>query len=312
MVAGTQDNDLIYQNRPGSLDWTLLIYGDGGDVNVDDRDAEESIRYTSRNFLRTFNRSFWNAAGEFVDFEILPREVLGDGDPLVVQFYTPVRNSEGNPDQMIIGAANGVYESLDQGDTVTEIGKGIRINSIGYEPLAYGSRPNPNALYLGGSDDPEVFPGSKVWVRTGAQPAPLTRSVSYPGTRAIRAIAIDPRNGDHAFVVDSEAIYRTTNAGVSWTNVTGNIGGFNPSTLRSIAFAHTIYGNAVVVGTNRGVFISTPRSNFARWNPLGNFMPTVPVFDLRYDPKGDLLTAGTLGRGAFILNDVSLALLQAD
>ncbi len=62
LFAGVQDNDSIFQNRTGSLDWTLLIYGDSGDVNVDDRDPEESIRFTSRNFMRTLNRSFWRSA----------------------------------------------------------------------------------------------------------------------------------------------------------------------------------------------------------------------------------------------------------
>ncbi|HVR99463.1 MAG TPA: hypothetical protein VMW27_22765, partial [Thermoanaerobaculia bacterium] len=271
-----------------------------------------SVRFTSRNFLRTFNRSFWDDEGAFLDFEILPLEVLDGGEALRSQFYTPVRNSAGDPQRLVIGAANGVYESLDAGDTVTEIGPGIRINSIGFKPLAYGALPNPNALYLGGSDNPAVFPSNKVWVRTGAPPAPLTRSVSYPGTRAIRSIAIDPRDGDQAFVVDSGNVFRTKDAGVTWSNVTGNLGIFDPSVFRSVVFAHTAFGNALVVGTNRGVYISTARTGFTGWRQLGNAMPTVPVFDLRYDSRGDQITAGTLGRGAFVLPGVSLAVLQAD
>jgi photosystem II stability/assembly factor-like uncharacterized protein len=311
LFAGAQDDDAIAQNQPGSLDWGLLLYGDGGDVNVDDTTTpRRSVRYTSVNFLRLFNRSVWNTRGGLVSVALIPHTVLGGGAPIQAQFYTPVRLSAGNLLRMVIGARNGVYESFDRGDTVTAIAPGIRVNTVGYESIAYGAPANPDALYVGGNNAPP-FPGKKVWVRTLPPPAPLVQSLSYPGTLPIRAIAIDPANGDHAFVVDAASVYETADAGISWSNVTGNLGSFDPSILRSVTFASTPHGNAVVVGANRGAYLATAASGFASWNPVGKGMPTAPILDLRYDPAGDQLTAGLLGRGVWTLKDVGVAVLLA-
>lgn len=315
LFAGTQDNDAIVQLVPGSkYDWTLLLYGDGGDVNVDDMSTpDRSVRYTSVNFLRNFNRSTWDPDGNLLAVRFLPLTPL-DGAPAIQrQFYTPVRISKGDPDRLVIGAANGVYETMDQGETVSRVGPGIRINSLGFQALAYGAPANADALYVGGADVPAEFPGNKLWVRTGPPPAPLVRSLSYPGTLPIRAIAIDPTDGAHAFVVDAEHVYRTTNAGVAWTDVTDDlVEDFEPSILRSVTFANTPNGKAVVVGANRGVYVAPASEGYAKWSQIGKRLPNAPVFDVRYDSVNDQLVAGTLGRGIWTLNDIGLAVLMAD
>lgn len=313
LFAGTQDNDAALQNLPGGKDWSVLLYGDGGDVDVDDTSTpDRSVRYTSVNFLRNLNRSTWNSAGALLGVRFLPLVRL-DGAPAIVrQFYTPVRLSGGDRFRLVIGAQNGVYESFDRGETVRIIGPGIRTNSIGFQGVAYGSPANPDALYIGGSDVPSVFPGNKLWVRIGPPPAPLVRSLSYPGTLPIRALAIDPADGAHAFVVDAANVYRTTNAGVTWTNVTDDlVADLESSVLRSVTFANTPHGKAVVVGANRGVYIAPASEGYEEWSRLGEGMPTAPVLDVRYDPVGDRLTAGTLGRGVWTLNDIGLAVLMA-
>ncbi|MEA2558645.1 MAG: hypothetical protein QOH06_149 [Acidobacteriota bacterium] len=315
LLAGNHDNDLAYQLAPGDVEWDFLLYGDGGDVDVDNTTQAgigRSVRYSSVNFLRNVNRSTWNAANVFLGVRFLPLIVLDGGPALVRQFYTPLRLSAGNQLRLVIGGQNGVYESLDRGETIRAIAPGVRANSIGLQGVAYGSLNNPNALYVGGSNQPAVFPGRKLFVRTAPPPAPLVQSLSYPGTRPIGAITIDPNDGNHAFVVDASAIYRTTDAGATWTNVTGDIGDFEPSTLRSAAFIHTLQGDALAVGTNRGIYLASSRDGYASWNLLGGSMPTAPVLDLRYEAQSDKLVAGLLGRGAWTLSNVGLATLLAE
>ncbi|HWN44966.1 MAG TPA: RTX toxin [Thermoanaerobaculia bacterium] len=315
LIAGTQDNDLAVQLAPGDVEWDFLFYGDGGDVDIDNTTQaaiNRSLRYSSINFLRNVNRTTWNAANGLLAARFLPLIVLDGGPALQRQFYTPLRLSAGNPFQLVIGGLNGVYESFDRGETIRAIAPGIRVNSFGLQGVAYGSLDNPDALYVGGSNQPAITLGRKVFVRTSPPPAPLAQSLSYPGTRPVAAITIDPNNGSHAFVVDTGAIYRTTNAGVTWTDVSGDIGDFEPSVLRSAAFIHTLHGDALAVGTNRGVYLASARDGYASWNLLGGSMPTAPIMDLRYEPVTDKLVAGLLGRGAWTLNDVGLATLLAD
>jgi len=315
LMAGNQDNDLAVQLAPGDKEWDFLLYGDGGDVDIDNTTQaalNRSVRYSSVNFLRNANRTTWNAAGALIGVRFLPLLVLDGGPALQRQFYTPLRLSAGNQFRLAIGGQNGVYESLDRGETIRAIAPGIRANSIGFQGLAYGSLDNPDVLYVGGSNQVGVFPGRKLFVRTAPPPAPLTQSLSYPGTRPIAAIAIDPNNGNHAFIVDAGSIYRTTDAGTTWTDVTGDIGDFEPSVLRSAAFIHTLHGDALAVGTNRGIYLASSRDGYASWNLLGGNMPTAPVLDLRYEAQSDKLVAGLLGRGAWTLSDVGLATLLAE
>ncbi|MFL6202023.1 MAG: WD40/YVTN/BNR-like repeat-containing protein [Thermoanaerobaculia bacterium] len=314
LIAGLQDDDLAVQLAPGDQEWDFLLYGDGGDVDIDNTSVaalNRSIRYSSVNFLRNVNRTTWNAANALIGVRFLPLTVLDGGPALQRQFYTPLRLSIGDQRRVVIGGQNGVYESMDRGETIRAIAPGIRTNSIGLQGVAYGSLNNPNALYIGGSNQPGVFPGKKLFVRTAPPPAPLVQSLSYPGTRPIGAITIDPSDGNHAFVVDAGAIYRTTDAGATWTDVTGDIGDFEPSSLRSAAFIHSLQGDALAVGTNRGVYLAAARDGYSSWNLLGGSMPTAPILDLRYEAQTDKLVAGLLGRGAWTLNDIGLATLLA-
>ncbi len=313
LVSGNQDDDAAVQNLPGSLAWGALLYGDGGDVDVDYTTTPgKSLRYTCARALRNFNRSTWGPGNNFLDIAFAGLNVLDGGDDIVGQFYTPMRLSGGDRLRMVLGGANGVYESFDQGDTLTEIGPGIRINSLSLEGLAYGVPANPNALYVGGSNNPHVVPGNKVWVRTAPPPAPLVQAVSYPGTLPVAGITIDPHNGDHAFVVDNRTVYVTTDAGVSWTNVTGNLPQLNISIIRSVVFTNTPQGDAIAIGTNRGIFLASAHGGFASWNRLGGGLPSAPNLSLRYDPVRDQLTAGLLGRGVFTLNHIGGAVLLAN
>ncbi len=61
----------------------------------------------------------------------------------------------------------------------------------------------------------------------------------------------------------------------------------------------------LVIGTGIGVFYSTSDSGFTNWSEMAPDLPTVDVFDMEYDAVDDVLVAGTLGRGAWILRNVA-------
>lgn len=96
--------------------------------------------------------------------------VLGGGDDLL-RSSTRLELNRVAPTRLVIGAANGVYESDDQGDTLRAIAPGVRVND---GSIAYGANGNSHVFYIGS--------GSSVFVRTSAHPAPLTVSGTYPGT----------------------------------------------------------------------------------------------------------------------------------
>ena len=201
--------------------------------------------------------------------------------------------SDGGRTTPVIGAANGVYESLDQGDTVTPLAPDLRVNQTGPQILAYGAENNPDVLYVGS--------GAQIFVRTSAHPTALARSMAYNGGQVV-GIALDPHAAATAYVVEATRVFRTTNSGTSWTDITGDLQTLVPGELRSVAYSTSDPAGAVVVGSDTGVF-EARGSTFSNWGRLGSGLPVVPVYQLEYSRIDGVLLAATLGRGAWTLTE---------
>lgn len=292
ILGGAQDTGSPEQIAMSDVRWRSISTGDGGAVAVDDSStAGLSVRYSSYQYLDQFRRRVYDSANTFQSETFPGLRVLGSGAPLQPKFYTPIELNSIDPRRIAIAAANSVYESTDQGDTIREIGPNIQVNDSG--PIAYGAKDNPNVLYVGA--------GSAIFVRTGASSAPLSRSTAFPGNIEVVGIAIDPGNSKAAFVADQTDIFRTTNSGGQWSKVTGNLQRLNPVVLRTLVFADGANGGRLFVGTNNGVYESSGPS-FSAWSRIGSGLPNVPVYRLTYSRKDKVLLAGTLGRGAWTLD----------
>lgn len=292
-IGGLQDAGSPQQLVRSAARWPSVSTGDGGAVEVGHRGGS-STRYSSFQRLGDFRREVYNAAGAFQSRTTIALFVLAGGNPVQPQFYTPIALNRVDPDRLIIGGANGVYESDDEGDTVTEIARGIRVNealsTTHAAPIAYGVAGNADLLFVGS--------GLDVFVRTAAHPAPLVPSAAYPATGEVISIAI--QDASTAYVIDAAHVYRTPDAGVTWADITNGLLALGGAVLHTVAFCPDLDGGSVVVGTNAGVF-SASGPGFA-WSRLGSGLPNVPVLRLRYSTNDRILLAGTLGRGAWTLD----------
>ncbi len=290
-VGGAQDTGTPAQWPRSAVPWQSISTSDGGVVAVDSLSSPGySLRYSSCYSLLNFRRQVWDSTNVIQSEEFPQLAVLNDGAALQPQFYTPIRVNAVMPNRLVIGAANSVYESLDQGNTVTEIGPGVTANDTGSNSLAYGSNDNPDILY--------VASGAQVFVRvTGVSPS-LTASSTYSGGYVV-GIALDLNRSATAFVVSPTEIFRTADAGVSaWTNITGDLPSLVSGAFRSIAYDAD--NSIVMVGTNNGVFASKA-PDFSRWSRMGSGLPNAPVYQIEYNPQDKVYIAGTLGRGAWTL-----------
>jgi hypothetical protein len=135
-------------------------------------------------------------------------------------------------------------------------------------------------------------------------------------------LVIDPADSKRVYVLTSTAVFRTDDGGNTWTNLTGilnnpNIALITPNgavgtALGSIALVKGQGGkpDVLLVGGLGGVFrLSNPASfttaDLKQWTVYGDKMPNVFVDALAYDPQTDTLAAGTLGRGAWQIGNVS-------
>jgi photosystem II stability/assembly factor-like uncharacterized protein len=75
--------------------------------------------------------------------------------------------------------------------------------------------------------------------------------------------------------VDAAKVYRTTDAGATWTDLTGNLLALGGVVLRSAAYCDGLAGGSVAVGANGGVFVA-PVPTFSTWSRLGTGLPAAP------------------------------------
>jgi photosystem II stability/assembly factor-like uncharacterized protein len=308
LLGGAQDNGTSVQITMGSKIWRLISGGDGGDVAVDNitmAGNNQSIRYLSSQNLQGFSRLTYDANNNLISTVSLPlpRPLVGGGDQLQPQFVTPLELNAISPMRLVIGGSNHVYESFDQGNTITQInGPGANENAMAYGGRS-GGVDNPDVLYVGSSvgSNPAV---PAVFLRTTAGAA-LTQTAALPtspvGAR-VRDVVMDPDDWRSAYVVVDNQLFRTTNAGASWTDITGNLPALGAGDFYTTVFVAG--ARLLLVGTNAGVFVSFSDSGFTSWNKLGTGLPNVRVMDLAYDVRDDILVAGTLGRGAWTITNL--------
>ena len=84
-------------------------------------------------------------------------------------------------------------------------------------------------------------------------------------------------------------VFRTTDGGVSWSNITSNLPDVPAHVLRIGA------GNVLYLGTDTGVYTSNNLG--ISWVRCGRGLPNVQVLDMDLNRKLGVLAVGTHGRG---------------
>jgi len=291
VVGGAQDTGTPEQQQHSGVRWQSISKGDGGVVAVDTLSAPgSSIRYSSFYDFGTFRRQVYDHC--VFKSEKKPRLTVMSGSAMgMKQFYTPIKLNAVRPSRLIIGASNSVYESPDQGDTVREIGPGVIVNGTGPNPIAYGAKGNPDILYVGA--------GNQVFVRKSASESALIPSSAYSGDTVL-GIALNPQDGNNAFVITPTQVFETSNAGDAWIAITGDMS-IGQSSLHSIAYSTGNAQGLLAVGSDNGVLMSNGPS-FTHWSPLGVGLPNAPVYHIEYSEADKVFLVGTLGRGAWTLS----------
>lgn len=288
VIGGAQDTGTPYQSDAnGAFD--SLHTGDGGVVAIDTLTTGQSTRYTSFQNLGAFRRTVWNSSGTLIS-TAFPALNPGSSARLSPQFYTPIQVNSVQPGGIAFAAANGVYISSNGGDSISLVAGGPSFGTAIAFGGTQGGVANPDVLYVGD------FSG--LFVRTTTAGS-LTQSVNYPGN-GVTDIVLDPTDWRTAYVTDDNGVYRTTDAGVSWTTLTGSLNG---NTIRTIEFM-TGVDNAIVVGDLTGVyrmFLVEPGS----WTEFAPNLPNAPVWDLDFSDSDKTLVASVQGRGAWTITDTT-------
>src|SRR5205823_8225308 len=96
----------------------------------------------------------------------------------------------------------------------------------------------------------------------------------------------------------SHHVWRTTNGGTSWTEITGNLPNLPTSTIALDPAGAGAADDVVYVGDDTGVFRSDISGTL--WTRVGGTsLPNVQVADLALNTATKILAAGTFGRGVW-------------
>lgn len=155
------------------------------------------------------------------------------------------------------------------------------------------AKSNPLALYAGTDD-------GRIWHTTSGGPPWIQAVDPNLPDRWVTRIVVDPADANVAYATFSgfrnadyaAYVLKTTDGGVSWTDVTGYL---PQGPVNVLALA----GTRVVVGTDVGVFVNYDGG--AWWYRVGRGLPRSPIMDLRFHAPTNGLFAATFGRGMWRL-----------
>jgi hypothetical protein len=345
VFGGAQDNSTPEQNSPGNFTWTDHTGGDGEEVGVDNTsNANHSIRYTNDQNLGNFRMETYDNTNTMVNSTNPGLVVNGTGGQTIYQveknanptaqnplpFFTPWVLNAADPTRIMFGTGNFLYESTDQGSTLTALG-GVTNSGlppgqfkpsspvgavgpvVGSDPIAYGGfsggSPNTQVLWVG--------TGNNLRLRTSGTGLPAVVN-NYPGS-TVMDVVMDTSDWHTAYILDNsgrvfKAVSDATGTTVTFTNITGNL---PPDTAgyRSIEFVRSGTTQVLLVGGQQVYRAINPGAS-PNWTVFGQGLPNANVRDLHYIPpnaggpsKGDILLAGTDGRGAWTINNAAAALV---
>lgn len=297
VYGGTQDVGTVQQVDATRV-FTSVSTGDGGDTAIDNvSSTTTSTRYTSFQRLGAFRRQVYLASGTLQSQTFPALTPVGGAPAISPQFYTPIAVNAVNGLRIAFLAQNGVYESNDQGGTVSRIATQTGNAFVG-DPLVYGVPGNADFLLFAS--------GTGLFLRTDASTAPTQRA-TLPAS--IVDVAVVPTAPARLFAITGTTVHYSTDSGANISNITSNLAALNPGQLRTMAVVSRVSGDLLVVGSDRGAFAANGPT-FTSWARLGTGLPNTLLFELEYNATRDALIAGMLGRGAWRLDAPSLDVPQ--
>lgn len=284
--GGTQDNGSHGSVNAGVAGWEVLYGGDGFQSQVD---------YTNSNII--YMESQNGGLGRSVDGGNNFDYIASGLDLTRTNWSSPYMLDIQNPSIVYFGSYV-LNKSTDKGDNWNVISPDLTRGANGrlgtLTALSNAVLPSTQRVIYTGADD------GRVMVTTNSGTSWTDISAGLP-VRYVTDVIADKRNPAIAYVTlsgfnmdnTSTHIFRTTNYGANWNNISGNLLNVPANSL----IIDYNKDSTLFVGTDAGVYYTTRLG--ASWAQLGTGLPNAPVFDLIYHQPSKKLIAATHGRSMF-------------
>ena len=279
-IGGSQDNGT--EVFTGSRVWTETDGGDGGFAKFSQTNGSRAYHQIP---VASFGSNFFRRSDD--GGNTWTTKTAGIVADLNHQnFYAPFVVDPGNGNRVLYGTFN-VWETINGGDSWTALST-VGVN--GWNP----SGSNVDAIGLAPSDANTVYAvaNGHIFVTTNHGAAWVERSIA--GNPHVQDLQVDSSNPQIVYAVINQfnaggTVFRTTNGGTTWTNISGNLVNEPVWSLQ----IGTRNGN-LFIGADDGVYATT---NFGvSWSRFGVGLPNAQVFQIELNSKLHILGAGTHGR----------------
>jgi photosystem II stability/assembly factor-like uncharacterized protein len=293
MSGGTQDNGYVVTTNGGTL-WDFTVRGDVGGAAIDPFDASKQYCvWGVTNGPLPFHRSKNSNYGAFGFWADIDNGI----DQSCGQWYSQIKTDGINPVYLYAQNCGFVYRSTDYTNwaklnttSFTSDVTQIKVTASGYiYACLYSNNPSDKLKYWDGASWSE-------------RSSPL-----FPSDTRVRNIAIKPSSNTIAYALmngvtggsNGNKVFKTTNAGLSWSNITGDL----PNIPISDLIPHPTDANRLYLGSELGCYRTTNNgTNWQRWN---NGMPEAAIVtEMAYIDSSSVnkfyVIAGTYGRSMFM------------
>ena len=275
--TGLQDNGV---NSSKTGNWNHDLGGDGMSVMVDwnnSRVAYATTQYGSM-YRTKYNGSNW-------DYNV---------NPSTGNWTTPIAMSYLDPKVIYFGG-NSLFKSVNGGSNWSSKINGNMSSSINIHKISLSAKTDSTIYIVRAYDQYNSGPIIQHTNNMGVKWTYIQRGLPTDVTY-ISDLKCDKYHSDTVYVtctgfVAGKKVYRSTDAGKTWTNISGSLPNIPCNTVcLEYSDKHGIY-----VGTDAGIFYRN--DDMSDWVQFQTGMPRVIVTDMEIYPLTGILRAATFGRG---------------
>lgn len=289
-VGGTQDNGTLRYEASSSA-WYEFETGDGGYSAVDPANA--NVIYSTYVYA-TASKSTDGGANSTCIFTASAayKSSCSFYTTDSADFYSPLLMDPANAQRLYIGTTRLWRTST--GGSAWAAASPVFAGTISAVGVA---KSTSSTLYAAWQSNPTVLRRTTNagvnWTATAALPNRIVTDIEVNPTSA--AVAYATLSGFNTQTPATPGhLFRTTNSGASWTNISGNL---PDSPANAVAVDYRTSPATLYVGTDVGVFWSVDGG--VSWANASRGLPNTVVADVRLDLQTNKVIAATHGRGAY-------------